>query len=130
VVHVDGLVARELEPPVDLLALECLRLLLRHSDEHDPVTHAALLPNPIGDLVLPLLVVELADRNLLPLRHRFHGIAELLSYLPQHHRRRDRFAQLLAHERDQPAGCRQWPDVPVQVQSVQTFHFQRDVSAQ
>jgi hypothetical protein len=75
-------------------------------------------------------VVELVNRNLLPLRHRLHGIAELLGHLPQHHRRRDRFAQLLAHERDQPARCRQRPDVPIQVQPVQTFHFQRDVSIQ
>ena len=130
VVHVDGLVARELEPPVDLLALERLRLLLCDPDEHDPVTDAALPPNPIGDIVLPLLVVELVNRNPFPLRHRLHGIAELLGHLPQHHRRRDRLAQLLAHERDQPARRRQRPDVPIQVQPVQTFHFQRDVSTQ
>ena len=30
VVHVDRIVARELELSVDLLALKCLRLLLRH----------------------------------------------------------------------------------------------------
>ena len=58
VVHADGLFARELEPPIDLLASECLGLLLHYSDEHDSVTDAALPPNPIGDIILPLLVVE------------------------------------------------------------------------
>ncbi|MGB7721141.1 MAG: hypothetical protein WBL65_14640 [Bryobacteraceae bacterium] len=62
-VHADGFVARELEPPVDLLALERSRLLLRHADEYDPVADATLPPNPIGDIVLPFLVADLGHQQ-------------------------------------------------------------------
>ena len=130
VIHVDALVARELEPPVDFLALESLCFLLRHADEDDSIAYAALLPNSVGELVLALFVVELVDGDLLPLRHCLHRLAELFGYLPQYHRRRDRLAQLLSHEGHQPARRRQWPDVTIQVQPVQTLHFQRDVSLQ
>ena len=85
-VHVDGLVARVLELAVDLLALERLRLLLRDSDEDDPVADATLSSYLVGDLILTLFVVELIHRNLLPLRHRLHRLAELLGDLSQHHR--------------------------------------------
>ena len=36
-VHVDGLVPRELELPIDLLALKCLRLLLCDADKDDAI---------------------------------------------------------------------------------------------
>ena len=42
----------------------------------------------------------------------------------------ERCAQLLPHECHQPARCRQWSDVAVQVQPVQAFHFQRHMSVQ
>src|ERR1035441_256809 len=88
------------------------------------------LPHQLGSLVLPLLAVELVDRNLLPFRHRPHRVAELLRDLSQHHRRRDRFTQLLPMKRDQPARRRQCPDVPIQVQPVQDSASKRDVSIQ
>jgi len=129
VVHVNGLVARELEPPVDLLALECLRLLLRYADDTIPSRTPRCRPNPDWRH-RPSAPCGRTDRsNLLaappsPSRHR-----ELLGHLPQHHRRR---IGLPNCSRMNVTNRRlsQWPDVPVQVQSVQTFHFQRDVSAQ
>src|SRR5262249_52879756 len=54
VVHVDRLVARELKLPADLLALEGLRFLLRHTDEDNPIFYPALLPDLVGYVVLPL----------------------------------------------------------------------------
>ena len=48
VVHLDRLVAREQKFSVDLLALEGLRLLLRHSDKDDPILDAALFPDLVG----------------------------------------------------------------------------------
>jgi hypothetical protein len=39
VVNVDGLVTRVLELAIDFLALECLCLLLRHANEHNPITN-------------------------------------------------------------------------------------------
>lgn len=74
VVHVNRLVARELELPVDLLALKCLRLFLCDSNEDDAVAHPALLPNSVGDVILALPVIELVDRDLLPLRQRLYRI--------------------------------------------------------
>jgi hypothetical protein len=50
VVHVHGFVARLLDLPVDLLALEGLGLFLRHADEDHPVADAALLPHFVGDV--------------------------------------------------------------------------------
>src|SRR5215467_8574836 len=64
VVHVDGLVARALKLSVDFPALKCLRLLLGHSHEYDPVANAPSLPHPVCDFVLSLLLVELIERNL------------------------------------------------------------------
>src|SRR5262249_38722921 len=125
VVYVDRLVARELKLPVDLLALEGLRFLLRHTDENDPILYAALLPDLVGYLVLTFLVIELVRRNLMLFGHCLHRLAELLRYLAPHHWRWDWFPQLLPHECHQPARRCQWPDVPVQVQPVQTLHFQR-----
>jgi hypothetical protein len=61
-VHVSRLIARELKLPGHLLAWERLRLFLCHADEGDPVLLAALLPDLVGDIVLPLFVVELIDR--------------------------------------------------------------------
>lgn len=49
-VHVDRLVTRELELPADLFTLEVLGLLLRHTNEDNPVAYAPLLPNPIVPL--------------------------------------------------------------------------------
>jgi hypothetical protein len=74
--------------------------------------------------------MELVDRNLLLFRHCLYRIPELLGDLPQHHRRGDRLAQLLAHKRDQPTRCRQRSDVPIQIQPVQALHFQGDMSVQ
>jgi hypothetical protein len=82
--------------------LECLRLLLRHADEDDAVADTALLPEPVGHVVFPLFVIELVNRNLFALRQRLHRFAELLRDLPQYHRRRNRFTQLLPHEGYQP----------------------------
>jgi hypothetical protein len=40
VIHINGLVARELEPTVDLLALESLGFLLGYTDEDDRARYA------------------------------------------------------------------------------------------
>jgi hypothetical protein len=93
----------ELELPVHLLALEGLCFLLRHADEYDPISDTAMSPDPVGDLVLPLLVTELADRDPVLLRHRSHRLAELFAHVAQKHRRRDRLAQLLSHKSHQTA---------------------------
>jgi hypothetical protein len=55
VVDAHALVARELELPIDFLAWEGLRFLMRHTDEHDAIAHTALLPDPVGDVVFPPL---------------------------------------------------------------------------
>ena len=129
-VDVHRLVARELELPADLLALVRLRLLLRHADKHDAVADPALLPESVGYLVLPFLMAELVHRDLLSLRHRLHVLTEFFRDLAQHYWRRNRLAQLLAHKAHQAAGGSQWPDVPVQVQSVQTLHFQSHMTVE
>jgi len=71
-VDVDRLVAVELEPPVDLLSVEGLRFLLCHADEDDLIMHSTLPAEIVGDVVLPFLVVELLNRNLLWLGLRFY----------------------------------------------------------
>src|SRR5262249_42072189 len=96
-------VARELELPVYLPPVPGLCFLLRHADEDDPISYPTLLAETVGYVVFPLLVLELVDRDLLPLHQSLHRLAELLGDLPQHHRRRNRLAQLLAHEGDQAA---------------------------
>src|SRR5215469_10232856 len=62
--------------------------------------------------MLSFLVAELIDRNLLPFGHRLHRLAEPLSDLPWHHRRRNRLAQLLAHERHEPTCVASGPMYP------------------
>ena len=124
-VYVDRFVTGELELPTDLLALEGLGLLLGYADEDDSVAYATLLPNPVGEVVLLLLVVKLVDRNLLPFRQRLYCFTELFRDLSQYHWRRNRLAQLLSHERHQTTGSRQRSDVSIQVQPIQAFYFQR-----
>ncbi len=48
VIHVDGLVPRELEMSVDLLALKGLCFLLP-ADKNNTVVDAALLPESVGE---------------------------------------------------------------------------------
>src|SRR5579862_7833692 len=67
VVDVNRLVTIELELSVDLCAVERLRLLLRHTNEDDLVPHPAPPPKAVGDIVLAFFVIELINRNLLPL---------------------------------------------------------------
>ena len=62
VVDVDGLVPVELKLSVYLLPVECLRLLLGHSDEYDAVADLPLAAELIGYVVLPFLVIELIKR--------------------------------------------------------------------
>src|SRR5580700_3232871 len=80
VVDVNCFVAVELELSVDPGAVERFRLLLSHTNEDDLVPHAVLPAEAVGDIVLPLLVIELINRNLLPLRLNLHGFAELLRH--------------------------------------------------
>ena len=127
-VDVNRLVAVELKLSVDLCAVERFRLLLRHTNEDDLVPHPAPPPKVVGDIVLAFLVIELINRNLLPLRLSLHRFAELLRHLAQHHRRRNRFSQLHSHERHQATRCRQSAHVSIQVQPVQALNFQGDVS--
>jgi hypothetical protein len=67
-IHVDCFVAVELELPVDLPALKCLGFLLRHTDEHDRVPHRTLTAEFVGQIIFLLFVLELINRNLVPLR--------------------------------------------------------------
>src|ERR1041385_1448569 len=129
-IDVDRFVAREQKLPVDLFAWESLRLLLRHAYEYHSIAKTALTSEIVGDIILPFFVVELVERNPLSFRHRLHGLAELLRHLPEHNLRWNRLAQLLPHERHQSTRCRQRPDVAIQVQPVQAFHFQRYMSVQ
>jgi GxxExxY protein len=108
VIDVDRLVAREPELPVDLLALESLRLLLRHAHEYYPSRISRFRRKSLA---------------MFALCHGLHGLAELLRYLPQHDRRMNRLAQLFSHEGDRPTRGRQGADVTVQVQPVQAFHL-------
>src|ERR1700728_308550 len=127
-IDVDRLVACKPELPVDLLALESLRLLLRHTHEHPSVADLTFPAEIVGNIILSFLVVELVEGNVFAFSHGLHGLAELLRYLPQHDRRRNRLAQLFPHEGDQPTRSRQRADVAVPVQPVQAFHFQGHVS--
>jgi hypothetical protein len=85
-IDVDRLVAVELELPVDLLAVECLGLLLRHPDEDNAVSHVAATPKVVGNIVLPLLVPELIHRNAFLFGQDLHRFAKLLRDLPQNNR--------------------------------------------
>ena len=62
-IHVDRLVTIELEPPVDLHAVEGLRFLLRPPNENDGVSHVAAAPEALGNIVFPLFVTELIHGN-------------------------------------------------------------------
>src|SRR3954454_20454716 len=129
-VDVDGLIAIELKLTVHLRSVERFRLLLCNSDEDNLVAYFPLSTEIVGDIVLPLFVLKLINRNLMPFRLCPYRSAELLRHLTQHHRRWNRLAQLRTHERHQPARRRQRPDVPVQVKPIQTLHLQSDVSVQ
>jgi hypothetical protein len=65
VIHVHWLIPAELEFPVDLLAGERHRFLLRDADKDHLVAHLSLLSNAIGDVVLSLSVLKLDDRDLM-----------------------------------------------------------------
>jgi hypothetical protein len=62
VIHVDGLVAREQKLPVDLIALVGMCFLLSYPYENNPIAYTALLAQAVGDVVLPLAVLERVDR--------------------------------------------------------------------
>src|ERR1041385_2999128 len=130
VVDVNRLVAVKLELSVHLLAAEGLGFLLCYADEHHAFSRASLATNPVGDVVLLLLMRESMDRDLLPLRHLLDCIPKLFGDLAQHHRRWDWLAPLLAHEGHQTSRSRQTTDISVQVEAVQTLHLQGDVTVQ
>ena len=130
VINIDRLVAVELEPPVDLLAVEGLRFLLRHPNENDGVSHVAAAPEAVGNLVFPLLVPELIHRNALLFGQCLHSLTKLLRDLPQYNGRRNRLPQLIPHEEDQARPGRQLADVTVQVQTVETLHFESDMAVE
>ena len=69
-------------------------------------------------------------RNPVSFRQRLHRLPKLFRYLSQHHRRRNRLVQLLPHEKYQPGPRRQFADVPIQIQSVETLYFQGYVSVE
>ena len=85
VVHVNRLVTVELELSVDFPAVESLRFLLRHSDEHDPIPHRALAAEFVGNVVFSLLMPELVNRNGILLRQCLYCFTELFRDLPQDH---------------------------------------------
>jgi len=69
VIDVNRFVAIELKPPVDFLAAESLRFLLRHPNEYDGVAYLPALSETVGDIVFPLFVPELVHRNTFLFRH-------------------------------------------------------------
>src|SRR5215467_14471354 len=77
-VHLAGLVPRELELPTDFFDTEGLGLFLRHADEDNPVPARPVFGASGGDIILPFLVVELVDRDLLPFRLDPHRLPEPL----------------------------------------------------
>jgi hypothetical protein len=74
VIDLDRLVAIELKPPVDFLAMEGLRFLLRHPNEHNAVAYVAVPPEAVGDIVFPLFVPELVHRDVFSFGHANAGI--------------------------------------------------------
>ncbi len=70
--------------------------------------------------------IELMDRYPLLFRHRLHRVAELLGYLAQHHGGGIGLPGCCRMKVTNPPGG-QRSDVPIQVQPVQAFYFQRDV---
>ena len=130
VIDVDRLVAVELELPVDLVAVEGLRFLLRYPNENDGVSHVAAAPEAVGNIVLPLFVPELIHRNAFLFGQRLHSFAKLLRDLPQNNGRGNRLPQLIPHEEDQARPGRQLADVTVQVQTVETLHFESHMAVE
>jgi len=130
VIDVDRFVAIELELSVDLLPVERLRLLLRHTDEDNSVSHLPLPSEVVGNVILSLFMPELIDWHLFAIGLRFDRLAEFLRNLSKNHRRRHRFPQLAAHEHHQPQSCRQLADVAVEVETIQALNFQCDVPIQ
>ena len=129
-VALDRLVAMECELPVSLLPVERLGLLLCYPDEDHPLPYLPLPAELVGDVILPLFVWELVNRDFLPLPLSLHGLPEALRNLAQDHRGRNRLLQLAAPEPHQPAtGC-QLTDIPVEVETIQALHFQCDVPVQ
>ena len=127
-VHVDRFVAIERELAADLPAIKCLGFLLRYPDEDDRIPHRTLAAEFIGQVVFLLFMPELVNRNPVPFCQFLHRLAEILRDLPQHHRGGDRLVQLISHEEHQPwPGC-QFAYITVQIQPVQTLHFQGYVS--
>jgi len=47
-IEVNRLVAIEIKPPVDLFAMEGLRFLLRHPDEHNAVAYPSAAPDRLA----------------------------------------------------------------------------------
>ena len=92
VIDVNRFVTIELKPSVDLLAVEGLRFLLRHSNEHHGVAYVAALSETVGDIVFPLFVPELVHRNAFLFGERLHRFAKLLRDLSQHDGRRNRLS--------------------------------------
>src|SRR6516164_9637776 len=64
VVDVDRLVPVELKLAVDFLPIESLRLLLRHPDEDNSISHLPLPTKLVGNIVFPFLVLKLVNRDL------------------------------------------------------------------
>lgn len=104
-VHVDRLVTVELELPGDFPAVESLR-----SDEDDSGPHPALATEFVGDVVVPLVMPEMVNGKRILSRQCFYGFAKPFRNLPQHHRCRDRLAQLFPHEHHRTRPGRQPPD--------------------
>jgi len=100
---------------------------LGHPDEYDAIPHRPLLPEVVGDIVFPFLVVELVNRYAFLFREHFDRLPESLRYLSQHHWGRNRLPQLVTHEHRQPQPSCELAYVAVEVQAVKALHFQRDV---
>lgn len=130
VMDLDRMVAVELELPVDLLAVEGLRFLLRHPHEYAAVSHVAAAPETVGNIVFPLFVPEMLSRNAFLFGQCSHSFAKLLRDLPQYHGRRNRLPQLTPPAQDQARPGRQLADVAVQLQTVQTLHLQSDMAVE
>ena len=127
VVYVDRFVTVKLELSVDLPAVEGLRFLLRHPDEDDRIPPLALAAELVGNVVFSLFVLEPIHRNPFLFRQCFDCLAKLLRDLPQHYRRGNGLAQLFPQEEHQAGSGCQLADVTVQIEPVETLHFQRDV---
>src|SRR5207245_1742078 len=69
-------------------------------------------------------------RNACLFGQRLACFAKPLRDLPQYHRRRNRLPQLILHEEEQARPGRQLADVTVQIQTVETLHFESDMAVE